>query len=97
MLENHLLWKNSSGDQLISWTNSLLFALQHAIREDHQGGSKVQIRILDTSKIETCPVFAASDLLRIYNVPNKGKLTHHYYTAEYCTMEGCSYMVAEAQ
>ena len=83
MLEQHLLWKNSSGDQFISWTDSLLWALQHAIRKYHQGGSEVQICILDTSKIETCSFFAASDLLRIYNVPDEGKLAHRYYTAEY--------------
>ena len=32
--------------------------------------------------MEICSFFAASDLLRIYNVPDEGKLAHRYYTAE---------------
>ena len=83
MLEQHLLWKNSSGDQFISWTDSPLWALQHAIRKGHEGDREVNICVLDTSKIETCSFFAASDLLRIYNVPDEGKLAHRYYIAEY--------------
>ena len=33
--------------------------------------------------METCSFFTASDLLRIYNVPDEGKLAHRCYTAEY--------------
>lgn len=39
--------------------------------------------MLDTSKIETRSFFAASDLLRIYRIPDEGKLAHRYYTTEY--------------
>lgn len=83
MLENHLTWKGGRSDQFISWTSSLLWALQHAIRKDFRGDRDVQICVLDTSKIETCSFFAASDLVRIYRVPNEGKLAHRYYVAEY--------------
>ena len=83
MLENHLLWKSLPSDQFISWTSSILWALQHAIRKDFQGDTDVQICMLDTSKIEKCSFFAASDLLKIYRVPDEGKLAHRYYTAEY--------------
>lgn len=83
MLENHLLWRGLASDQFISWTGSLLWALQHAIRKDFQGDTDVHICVLDTSKIETCSFFAASDLLRIYRVPDEGKLAHRYYVAEY--------------
>ena len=83
MLENHLLWRGLPSDQFISWTASLLWALQHAIRKDYQGDTDVQICVLDTSKIEKCSFFAASDLLEIYRVPDEGKLAHRYYTTEY--------------
>ena len=83
MLENHLLWSGLADDQFISWTSSLLWVLQHAIRKDFQGDTDVQICMLDTSKIETCSFFAASDLLRIYRVPDEGKLAHRYYNTEY--------------
>lgn len=83
MLENHLLWSGIADDQFISWTSSLLWALQHAVRKGFQGDTDVQICVLDTSKIETCSFFAASDLLRIYRVPDEGKLAHRYYNTEY--------------
>lgn len=83
MLENHLLWSGLADDQFISWTSSLLWALQHAIRKDFQGDTDVQICVLDTSKIQTGSFFSASELLRIYRVPDEGKLAHRYYNAEY--------------
>ena len=83
MLEDHLLWKGGRNDQFISWTSSLLWALQHAIRKDFRGDRDVQICVLDTSKIETCSFFAASDLIRIYRITDEGKLAHRYYVAEY--------------
>lgn len=83
MLENHLLWSGLADDQFISWTSSLLWALQHAIRKDFQGDTDIQICVLDTSKIETGSFFSALDLLRIYRVPDESKLAHRYYTTEY--------------
>ena len=83
MLENHLLWKIFSGDEFISWTSSLLWVLQHAIRKDVKGESDVMICVLDTSKVETCSFFAVSDLLRIYKISDEQKLCHRYYVAEY--------------
>ena len=83
MLENHLLWSGSADDQFISWTSSLLWALQHAIRKDFQGDIDVQICVLDSSKIEKGSFFSALDLLRIYRVPDEGKLARRYYNTEY--------------
>ena len=99
MLEHHLLWHCRPNDQFISWTGSLLWALQHAIRKDFRGDTDVQICVLDTSKIETCSFFAASDLLRIYRVPDEDKLAHRYYEAEYLYhgglfVHGCSRTVS---
>ena len=83
MLESHLLWKYRSNGQFISWTSSLLWALQHTIRKVSQREKDIQICVLDTSKIETSSFFAASDLLRIYGVPDKAMLAHCYYNTEY--------------
>lgn len=83
MLENHFLWRGLPSDQFVSWTGSFLWALQHAIRKDFHGDTDVQICVLDTSKVETSCFFAASDLLRIYRIPDEGKLAHRYYVAEY--------------
>lgn len=86
MLENHLLWRRFRGDQFVSWTSSLLWALQLAVRKDKDPqypDVDIQICVLDTSKIETSSFFAASDLLRIYEVADEGKLAHRYYIAEY--------------
>ena len=99
MLEGHLLWRGLSSDHFVSFTGSLLWALQHAIRKHFQGDKDVQICVLDTSKIETCSFFAASDLLRIYRIPDVDKLSHRYYTAEYLYhgglfVQGCSSTVS---
>ena len=83
MIENHFQWKSYSNDQFISWTDSLLWALQHAISKDSRGEKDIQICILDTSKIETCSFFAASDLLRIYSIRDERELAHRYYISEY--------------
>lgn len=86
MLENHLLWRAFRGDQFVSWTSSLLWALQLALRkhwDPKYPDGDIQICVLDTSKIETSSFFAASDLLRIYEVADEGKLAHRYYVAEY--------------
>ena len=90
MLESHLLWRGLSSDQFVSWTGSLLWVLQHAIRKDFRGEKDVQICVLDTTKIETCSFFAASDLLRIYQVSDEVKLSHRYYTTEYLYHGGLS-------
>lgn len=91
MLENHLLWKVFPGDQFVSWTSSLLWALQLAVRKENDRNypdRDIQICVLDTSKIETSSFFAASDLLRIYAVADEGKLAHRYYIAEYLYQGG---------
>lgn len=86
MLENHLLWRVFPSDQFVSWTSSLLWALQLAVRKHADRkypDGDIQICVLDTSKIETSSFFAASDLLRVYEVADEGKLAHRYYIAEY--------------
>ena len=83
MVEHHVLWKSRSSDEFISWTDSILWALQHAISKKSLGETDVQICVLDTSKIETSSFFAVSDLLRIYKLADEGKLAQRYNFAEY--------------
>jgi hypothetical protein len=53
MLKDHLLWKNQRGDNLVSWTSSLTFAVQHAIRREETdrgplAPESIELWILDT-------------------------------------------------
>ncbi len=67
-----------------SWTSSLLFALQHAVRKaDFRQELNVCIYTLDTRKLRKCQIYPATTLLRIYGIENTGKLKHEYYTSEY--------------
>jgi hypothetical protein len=88
MLENHLLWKYESTDNLISWTSSFLFAVQHAIRREatDMPSSKPEstcIWILDTRKVPRGSFLPAVALLEAYDIKSEGKLRHDYYYGEY--------------
>lgn len=88
MLEMHLLWRNDVHDDFVSWTSSLLFALQRAIYAVKMGDkdSNISICILDTWKMGTEMFYHAETLLGLYSVPNEGKLQHRYYTAEFLSI-----------
>ena len=66
MLEKkNLRWKTNTSSPCISWTDSLLQALQHAVREhtrreDSEPDRDVQIYVLDTSKISNMVFFLPS-------------------------------------
>ena len=88
MLRNHDLGKSAPGghhpsSQFVSWTSSLLFALQLAVCDEVHGDRNVQIVVLDTSKIETHSFFAAADLLRIYQVTPVRELTERLFVSDY--------------
>lgn len=88
MLEKHLLWKNDIHDDFVSWTSSLLFALQRAIYAVRPGEKayNVSICILDTWKMGTEMFYHAETLLGLYSVPDEDKLQHRYYTAEFLSI-----------
>ncbi len=90
MIERHLtIWTPSKEDNFMSWTSSLLFALQHAIRREatdfnpESATEHVKISILDTSKVPRETFMPAVALLEAYNIPSCGKLRHDYYQGEY--------------
>lgn len=88
MLKSHLLWQNRTDDNLTSWTNSFLFAAQHAIRREATDRpastpESIYISILDTRKVPRGTFLPAVALLQAYNIESTGKLGHDYYYGEY--------------
>lgn len=85
MLTTHLQWCYDNDDNFVSWTSSLLYALQRAIYavQKRDDALSVRICILDTWKMGTEMFYHAETLLGLYSVPDKGKLLHRYYTAEF--------------
>jgi hypothetical protein len=88
MLESHLLWQNRIMDNLMSWTSSFLFAVQHAIRRHATdrpppAPGSIHISILDTRKLPRGTFLPAVALLEAYNIQSEGKLNHDYYYGEY--------------
>lgn len=53
MLGTHLYWADRVLDELLSWTNSLLFAIVHAVLRASHGQLGAHICFIDTSKATT--------------------------------------------
>lgn len=88
MLENHLLWKDLGNDNLTSWTSSLLWCLQHAIRRSvtdkpRPSLSDIHVCVLSTRKVPRGTFLPAVALLKAFGIPDEGKLKHDYYRGEY--------------
>lgn len=91
ILKFHLLWWEEFDDNLISWTNSIIFALQHGIRKsvDHgrekEDASTIQLMILDTYAFPRGVFLSAHDLLEAYNLASDSaiKKRWNWYHGEY--------------
>jgi len=78
MLWNHLNWKTRNGswfrdndDNLMSWTSSLYFAIQHGLRRhytdfDHPDHSNIRICVVDTRKFPRGTFVKDLDLMEAY-------------------------------
>lgn len=86
-LETHLRWRKDDGDNFISWTSSLLFALQRAIYANQCRDTNITICMIDTWKMGDKSFFHAETLLKIFLMQDEGKLRHKYYTAEFLLVE----------
>lgn len=87
-LRQHLWWKGDGSDNLMSWTSSLIFAIQHALyrsKTDFRDVDKslIHICVLDTRKVPRGAFLPAVALLRALNVPKDPKHKHEYYHGEY--------------
>ncbi|EOA84699.1 uncharacterized protein SETTUDRAFT_31946 [Exserohilum turcica Et28A] len=88
MLQQHLLWEPYAEDNLVSWTSSFIFVVQHAIRREEtdkptSASNSIYISVLDTRKVPRGTFLPARALLKAYDLPDEGKLKHDFYYGEY--------------
>ncbi|MCJ1308006.1 hypothetical protein MMC25_001656 [Agyrium rufum] len=87
MLDEHVRWFNMPNDEFISWSSSILFVLQHAVRKKAYHKDKdIHLCILDTHQMD-CTFYTAVTLLRFYNVPSVGGCRYEGLAAEYLAHE----------
>jgi len=77
MITEHLAWCSFKGADLVSWTTSLLFALQLAIyrkAKDHYNptAASIWICVVDTSMFDSGLFHSAADLMRRYGIQKVG-------------------------
>jgi hypothetical protein len=86
MLKKHLQWCYDDKNDFVSWTSSLLYALQRAIYAIKNGDTDVHICMVDTWKMSEQTFYHAETLLKLYKIPDEGpRLVHRYYAAEFLT------------
>ncbi|PTU18995.1 hypothetical protein P175DRAFT_0442502, partial [Aspergillus ochraceoroseus IBT 24754] len=71
LLLSHLLWQrgHEDGCNLMSWTSSLLFALQYALYRHHQDGdslSQIILIILDTQQFSKGTLVQGMEIIRAF-------------------------------
>ncbi|KAJ5654115.1 hypothetical protein N7490_001118 [Penicillium lividum] len=75
MLNSHLRWKRGSSSNLLSWTSSLLFALQYVFYRYHQDGvplENITLFIVDTTKLPRGAFVRDMDLITVFREFNDG-------------------------
>jgi hypothetical protein len=87
MLEKHLLQRDSTENNLISWTDSIVVAIDQAIckvRSDALvAGSNIRICVLDTRRVDRSIFLPAGSLMDALLVPNEGNFKRQNYDSEY--------------
>ena len=91
MLETHFMWHyfhaSECGSEFISWTSSLLWALQFAVRKTvnlvASGESPVKLCILDTSTLDANAFLPAPGLIAKYDMLAQEKGRRSYHDDEY--------------
>lgn len=92
MLTKHLSWADIEDSEFISWTSSLLYAIQYAVRktknlQNARAVSKewdIKICLLN-NRVANVSTYAASDLIEVYDLPSEGECHPEYHTNEYIT------------
>lgn len=81
MIEHHLLWSRKP-TEFISWTSSLLWALQYAVRKQaNWKDQNIGICVLDIQQASVqLSIYPVPILLSVYDIPSRGR---DHYHAEY--------------
>ena len=83
-LRNHLGWTIYTDDEFISWTSSLLWALQFAIRKTKKSSEhELRVCVLDTSRFDTGTFLSASRLIQAFGLSAFEDCIVKYHTTTY--------------
>lgn len=87
MLEKHLLRRASTEDNLISWTDSIVVAIDQAIcklRSDIRVvAANIRVCVVDTRRVDRGIFLPANALMDALLVPNEGNFKRQNYDSEY--------------
>lgn len=87
MLEKHLLRRASTEDNLISWTDSIVVAIDQAIcklRSDTRVvAANIRVCVVDTRRVDHGIFLPANALMDALLVPNEGNFKRQNYDSEY--------------
>lgn len=75
MLDRHLWRKDGKFDNFVSWTSSLLYAIQYIFSRHHEERTpldKIDLYIIDTTKLPAGAFIRDMDLLTVYSPFNAG-------------------------
>lgn len=83
-LRKHLAWTNFSNSEFISWTSSLLWALQFAVRKTkYSAEHELRLCVLDTSRFNTSTFFPLTLLIREFRLSASSDVVHEYHSTTY--------------
>lgn len=85
-LRKHLAWTkyNFTDDEFISWTSSLLWALQFAVRKTTKSAEhELKLCVLDTSRFHTGTFLPAPQLIHDFGLSESNDITNAYHNTEY--------------
>ena len=83
-LLQHLVWTKFIDDEFISWTSSLLWALQFAVRKTKMSTEhELRVCVLDTSKFHTSTFFSAPHLIQYFGLSESSAIIDEYHTTTY--------------
>lgn len=89
-LKAHVKWRFREDGNFVSWTNSIIFALQHAVRKANGGKgcpsedpSAIQITIVDVRKLPMQIFLPSVALLEAYGLIGDSEINVQYCHGEY--------------
>lgn len=83
-LRKHLAWTIFVNNEFISWTSSLLWALQFAVRKTTNSAEhELRVCALDTSRFDTGTFFSAPQLIQEFGLSEFSDIVDEYHTTTY--------------